>query len=420
MRLAAGVVAFLPFGQLTACKGTTYELADAAPSPQASAEPAPLANVLATPQSVALDAGPSPQAMVRDRSLPGDFPHEATRDSSQKEPARDTKEMAGYALQAILRSGEGPPAPKGPEVNPAAIDAARRKAEARVAIELSQTRARFLLSGAFVVPSGVEIRARSDRYGHLLMWPGERTYRVVEPGALRALLGERRLDVAPLSPATVTTVGEGSRRLNVRTRRIEVATRAARAAFEIGSLRDAGEGGALVCRLLLDLMTAPPSTFMCASDDVPLHAELRWTTQGALTFDVTGIARRFDLPQQDLAAPPPSAALDESPPAIPPGELLLSKSDLAAFRNGPIEVGSIASQDAQPPPPDVGLLVINSGDVLRVVWLDGVPVAWVAPGGREWLTSLPRGRYALQWRTFLGDAWEPPRTIVVPGTSECL
>jgi hypothetical protein len=29
-----------------------------------------------------------------------------------------------------------------------------------------------------------------------------------------------------------------------------------------------------------------------------------------------------------------------------------------------------------------------------------------------------RGRYTVQWRTFLGDAWEPAETIVVPGTSE--
>jgi hypothetical protein len=29
-----------------------------------------------------------------------------------------------------------------------------------------------------------------------------------------------------------------------------------------------------------------------------------------------------------------------------------------------------------------------------------------------------RGRYIVQWRTFLGDAWEAPATIVAPGMSE--
>jgi hypothetical protein len=74
--------------------------------------------------------------------------------------------------------------------------------------------------------------------------------------------------------------------------------------------------------------------------------------------------------------------------------------------------------DAQVGVPDAGLLVVNSSDQLRVVWLDGVAAAWVAPGGRQLLASLVRGRYALQWRTFLGDAWEVPRLISVPGSSD--
>jgi hypothetical protein len=63
-------------------------------------------------------------------------------------------------------------------------------------------------------------------------------------------------------------------------------------------------------------------------------------------------------------------------------------------------------------------LLVNSSDQLRVAWVDGAAVAWVAPGGQEWLASLLRGRYVLQWRTFLGDAWEPPRTISAPGSSD--
>jgi hypothetical protein len=34
------------------------------------------------------------------------------------------------------------------------------------------------------------------------------------------------------------------------------------------------------------------------------------------------------------------------------------------------------------------------------------------------LPSLTRGRYVIQWRTYLGDSWEPPATVVVPGYSE--
>jgi hypothetical protein len=338
------------------------------------------------------------------------------RELGTKEPKIEAKDLGGYAMLAVLHAGEGPPA-KGGEVNAQAIEAARRKLEARIAIQASQTRARFILSGGFVLPQGTELRARVDRYGHVVLLPGEDTYRLAEPGALRALLGERRLDVAPFSAAEVTSPGEGARRLNLRTRRVDVSTRAAKATLELAAFRDAGDGGALVCRLLLDLVSAPPSTTPCATDEIPLHAELRWTTHGALSFDVTSIARRVDLPVQELAAPPGTATFSSGPLPTSWGEPLLGKGDVAAFRNAPIELPPQA-RDAQAPAPESGLVLANSSDQLRVAWLDGVPVAWVAPGGRVPLPSLLRGRYVLQWRTFLGDAWEAPETVSVPGLSE--
>jgi hypothetical protein len=203
--------------------------------------------------------------------------------------------------------------------------------------------------------------------------------------------------------------------VNLRTRRAEVSTRAAKATLELATLHDIDDGGVLVCRMLLDLMSASPSTQACETDEVPLHAELRWTTQGSLTFDVTSIIRRADLVAQDLEAPPASLAFVSSPPPGAPADELIPRTELAAFRTAPIEI---------PPPPgrehddSVGLTLINSTDQLRVAWIDGVPAAWVAPGARIALPTLLHGRYLLQWRTFLGDSWDPPATIVVPGMSE--
>jgi hypothetical protein len=414
------------------CRGAAFDPLDAATSPQANAEPAPLANVQATATNPGADAGPPPEALRTDRPLEPDVPREGTRDFGGKEVARDAKELSGYVLQAVLRMGEGPPPPKGGEVNLQAIEAAKRKTEVRISIEASQTRARFVMSGGFVLPQGTELRARIDRYGHLVFWPGEGTYRIVEPGSLRAFLGERRLDVAPLSPATIVASGDLGRHLegttvtppqrgahlNLRTRRVELSTRAAKATLELATVRDAGEGGVLVCRMLLDLMNAPPSTRACSVDDVPVHAELRWTTQGALSFDVTSVARRTDLLASDLAAPPLAAVFVSTPPPSPAGETLLTKADLAAFRSAPLDVPPALARDAQDPAPESGLMLQNTSDELRVAWLDGVAVAWVAPGGREWIASLVRGRYALQSRTFLGDAWAPPRTIAAPGSCD--
>jgi hypothetical protein len=409
------------FAVALACRGSPVEPPDAAPSPQATAEPAPLATATAGAPgaaTTAADGGTIPETLRSDRGLAPDLPRESPRESGTKESARDTKDLSGYALQAVIRAGEGAGAPRAAEVSGAAIDSARRKTEARLAIELSQTRARIVLSGGFVLPQGTELRARVDRYGQILLWPGEDVYRVAEPGALRALLGERRLDVSPLSHADVAYGGEGARRLGARTRRVDVTTRAAKATLELAAFRDAGDGGGLLCRLLFDLMSAPPSTAACASDEVPLHAELRWTTRGALSFDVTTIARRTDLPAVDLATPPPALTFVTSPPPPSMAEMLLQKGELAAFRTGPVDVPPSSGRDAQASPPEAGLLLANSSDELRVAWLDGVAAAWVAPGGRLSMPSLPRGRYVLQWRTFLGDGWEPPEPAVVPGLSE--
>jgi hypothetical protein len=403
------------------CKTAPAEAPDAAPSPQATAEPALLASPPApTGNLPELDAGHTPEPLRGDQGLPADVPREpSVREGGAREATRDPRGPAGYTLQATIRTGEGPPAPRAPEVNVGAIEAAKRRSEARLSIAFSQGRARFVLqSGAFVLPSGTELRSRSDRYGHLLLLPGDDVYRVVEPGSLRALLGERRLDVAPLSPADVTPGGEGTRRLNLRTRRVEVSTRAAKAVLEVATLHDAGDGGPLVCRLLLDLMSAPPSIAVCATDEVPLHAELRWTTQGSLAFDATAVARALDLAPQDMAAPPATVSFTVAAPPQPPAELLVQRAELAAFRTAPVDVPPPPGAGTVHPPPEAGLALFNATDELRVVWVDAVPVAWVGPGERMLLPGLVHGRYALQWRTTLGDAWDPGGLVTSPGASE--
>jgi hypothetical protein len=87
------------------------------------------------------------------------------------------------------------------------------------------------------------------------------------------------------------------------------------------------------------------------------------------------------------------------------------------LRSAPLDL-PLAQRDAQAPPPPSGLVLVNQSDELRVVWVDGVAAAWVAPGARLPLPALMRGRYAVQWRTFLGDAWDPPEVAIAPGESE--
>ncbi|MBS2018701.1 MAG: hypothetical protein JST00_37890 [Deltaproteobacteria bacterium] len=389
---------------LLACdpKATT-ETNDATTSPQASAIPAPLANAPTTssalPTVTSPDSGPPPVPLRPDLPLPAD-----------SAPAQSI----GYTFSAVLRPGDLVGPPRAPEVASAGLDAARKKTELRIAIDLAASRMRVALLGpSWVLPADSEIRARADRYGHVFVWGGA-SYRPLAPGSLRALIGERRFDVAPITSAEVIGRDDTSKRIGVKTRLAEVSTRAAKATFEIGRLSDLGDGGNLLCRMLLDLMNAPPSTALCGDSELPMRAELRWTGKGSIAFEITGVLKKTDLVTTGLLVPPPSASLVGTPLPPPPNGVaaILPPPDLAAFRSNPVE-----------PPPNAAargdaLTVHNATDQLRVLYVDGVAVAWASPGGRDVLPGFLRGRYVAQWRTFLGESFEAPVALIVPGTAQ--
>jgi hypothetical protein len=391
------------------CKSPpSSEAVDTPASPQAAAEPAPLANIPAQP------AGPPPAVAL---AADGSSPPASLRGDRPIDPDPPPHDAVVYTLLAVLRPSDTPPAPKGPEFNPSGVEAARKKTDPLLSIDFTPQRARIVLSTAgFALPAGTELRARSDRYGHVVLDPDGATYRVAAPGVLRALLGERRLDVGPSSVAETEEVGDGAKRLGRATRKVLVTTRAAKAYFEVTHLPDAGEGGVLICRALLDLINAAPSTPLCGDGDVPLHVELHWTPPppsglprssrtGFMTFDGYALARRTDVAPASFEAPPSGARFEEGFPPLS-AEVVLKTTELAALR---------APGDAEV---DTPLTLVNSTDELRSLWLDGLPVAWLAPGAREVLRGLPRGHYMIQWRTFLADAIDPPQTVTLPATSD--
>jgi hypothetical protein len=118
------------------------------------------------------------------------------------------------------------------------------------------------------------------------------------------------------------------------------------------------------------------------------------------------------MPTGALFVPPSGASFAASPLSAAGVQATLSFQELAAFRTNPIEI---------PPSPhsnEVGLIVANSSDQLRVLHVDGIPVAWAAPGAREVVQGFHRGRYIAQWRTFLGEAVDAPTTQLVPGLTQ--
>jgi hypothetical protein len=362
--------------------------------------PAPLANAptttaSATPASTTM-SGMLPAPLRGDERLGAD-------------PAG--RDAVGYSLSAVFHPADLIGPPRAPEVNAAGIDAARKRTELRLAFDLTASRLRVSVVGTgFVLPPETELRSRIDRLGHVVVWPGGTTYRPLPPGALRALFGERRFDVAPMTSAEITPRDEPAKRIGIKARKVDVTTRAAKATFEIGKLVDLGEGGILVCRMLLDLINAQPPPAMCTTDEVPVRAEIHWTSHGSLSFELTGVLRKTDV--APIVVPPSAASYSAGAPPASAVHPMLTPTELAAFRIGPVDM---------PPPGQVTseqLVVWNPTVQLRVLYVDGVPVAWAAPGARDTLIGLQRGKYTMQWRTFLGDAVDAPFVQTVPGVVE--
>jgi hypothetical protein len=197
---------------------------------------------------------------------------------------------------------------------------------------------------------------------------------------------------------------------------VEVVTRAGKSTFEIARLPEIGDGGGLVCRVLLDLMSAAPSTAACLDGDVPLHVELRWNPQppsapivpgrlaGEAIFDAVSLVRRLDSLPGAFLTPPPTATFVSVGEQVSGAHLFLDHADLLALHPGePPHGGGVPA-----------LTLKNSTDELRYAWLDGLPLGWVAPGARVDVSGIPHARAFVQWRTFLGDAIDPGRLVSLP------
>jgi hypothetical protein len=360
-------------------------------SPQASAEPAPIATPLLSSR-LSPEGGPPPTPMR------GDVPLEVEAFG---------KDLAGYTINVVLRLPDAPAVTVGAPVSSQTVDAVRKANEPRFTIDLTPARMRMQLTSlGFLLARDSELRSRSDRFGHVFLTPDLASYRVLAPGSLRSLFAERRADVSPLSPADVKIIGDGPTRLGLHTRKAEVNSRAGKGSFEIVRLPELGDGGALFVRALLDLMNAPPQVSVVGTDELPVHAELHWSTRGALFFEVTSITKRVDIPAAAMAVPPSGAAFVTG--ALPPivGELRAETKDLSSIHTGAIDATASS------------LALVNAHDTPRFAWIDGAPIAWVAPEGRLELSPLQRGRYMIEWRTFLDDAGEPPKALTVPASKE--
>jgi len=163
--------------------------------------------------------------------------------------------------------------------------------------------------------------------------------------------------------------------------------------------------------MLTEIIAIDPLFAPCSAEEVPLRAHYVWPEGGSIAFEVTDIADKVEFSAALFFLVPPQGG-EFTPATLPPSPegVFLTKDELAAFRVRPLEGLPSRVLGA----PEEGLVLHNGTDTVKYALLDTVPLAWVAPGHDQLVTGLARGRYALQWRTFLGDAVDAPVVVELP------
>lgn len=381
------------------------------PSPIATEPPEPLdAGTPSDGGVIGIPADSSGRLILPDGGAPP--PEPLRSDVAIAAEAPGSKDLAGLTLESLFRWRDVPAPPKAPEVSGEGLREAVKLTALALRVHATESgRLRIELdSRALPLPARTELRARSDRYGHLLLWPNSTDYRVIPAGALRTLLGERRVDVTPLVPGKVKPEGEG-RRIGVPVRKIDISAPLGTLRMELGKVTEAGEGGPLLCRAFVELLGVDPKSPACGAGEIPLFATWSWQDGGGISWEATTLTRRTDLSPGDFVVPPAGAQLAPSGLPIAPGGVLLTRDEIAAFRTGP--VNNLPAQ-TDPTVPGEGFIAVNQTDMLLYLLVDGVPVALVPPLADKYIIGPQRGRYLVQWRTFLGEKVLAPALVEMP------
>jgi hypothetical protein len=375
------------------------------PSPNASILPAPLATG-PDPARATADAGPLDAGLDAETTPPT----AAREDEALPVDAEELHDVSGIALRARFRWPDVALPGRLPEANADALERARAAAtfDLEVAVAAAGRLRVTLAASRFVLAAGSELRARIERYGHALAWPDRSRYVVVQAGALRTVLNERRADVVPLAHLTGTPRGT-AQALGYPTERLQFVTPLGKIALEQAQVTSAGLGGALLCRFLVELGGVHPDSAACRAELVPVRAEYSWSEGGAIVFEASTLERVSAFDPSALRMPPESSEHRIGELPLPPSALLLERPQLRAFRLRPAAVRP--GKDA----PKEGLLLVNGDDLLRYALLDGVPVARLEPHGSGLFLDVVAGTYAVAARTFLGDEQVPPTAATAPG-----
>jgi hypothetical protein len=376
------------------------------PSPNASILPAPLASEVEPASKLLRDAGVSPDAGTESAALTP----RRLRDNESPEQDLSAREGSGIKIWARLRWLDLPPFPRLPEMNADATQKLRESLSFDASVELSANgRMKLALdSDAFTLPRHSEFRSRLDRLGHVLTWNSGATFTVLPVGTLRAVLNEHRIDAAPLAKPKLSSQGPATV-LSISSERSELNTPLGRMLLDQATFPNAGPSGRLLCRLLSELIAADPSNAACERALVPLRAELFTRAGGHLLYETLRIERDHPVDAQTLQSPPAGGSFVAL--ELPAISALVPNADrLRDLRNRALPRAERPDTQA----PKNGLLLVNRGDSLRYVLLDGVVLARLAARSELKVETLLPGKYALSTLDFLGDEPTQLRIIELP------
>jgi hypothetical protein len=194
------------------------------------------------------------------------------------------------------------------------------------------------------------------------------------------------------------------------TQKQRIATSIGRLELEQAAAPAAGNAGALLCRLLLELLAVSPESPACRPEWVPLRGEYTWASGARFELEVTKLTKRAELPIEKLMTPPASSDARRGELPGTPFVSLIEERELGEFRNRPLP----PPDKVDPQAPKLGLVFHNRGDGPRYLLVDGVPVVWLRSNA-EWLVSgLKTGRYTVQARDFFGAESSPPKSLELP------
>ena len=384
------------------------------PSPNASLQPARLTeHDLGNTDHRDAEApeAEAPGALRAGTSSPVSQPRPWREDNPPDADSLLPRDTAGATLKGQFVWFDVPPPAAVPEADGAAVKQLAEQTTLRVTIDLAAVgRMRLeLQSPAFVVAPHTELRSRRESFGHLLVWPGQDSYRVLPVGTLWAVLAERRADVMPLVSADLEPQGEGSW--------IGLATVRSRLMGPLGELRieqaevsDLSSGGELLCRLLVELVGAHPATAGCDSGLVPLRADYHWHEGGRFAFNVWSIIRHHELELGRLLVPPPGSTFRAQGYPRPEQPLIVSAAGLGRIRSKDVAAPPAEAKSA----PIKGLVAVNHSFLMKAVLVDGIPIAWLLPGAELDIPVLRPGKYSVGFRDFWGTHVRPPSLVHLP------